>query len=513
MSIRRTRRLTAVVLAAAAIAGPAALAGPASAGGPATEAFGAQTTVAFTGLSTPYGVAVSGATGSTVLASTFPSADQAAAVLSKGPGAQTVLGFGDLGSPYAVARDSAGNVFLTDVSDNAVLKLPAGGGSVVTLDATIDDEIPLDTPLGVAVDSSGNVYVADSGNAQVVKVPAGGGAPTAVAFTGLASPSGVAVDASGNLFVTDLASNNVKELPAGGGAQVTLGFSGLSSPDGIAVAGGTVFVADADNNRVVTLPVAGGTQATLGFTGLSAPAGIAVSTNGSVFVADSGNDRVVELPVPANSPAQSFVISIYNDFIQRNPTASELSSGVGSISDVTVVSKRAAFASSLANTDKYLGAFVNKLYQDTLGRNGDSGGVSYWVKKLRNKSASPSQVASNFYASSEYFRGFGNNDNATWVKDLYTKILLRPATAKEVTAAVATAKKKGRYSEANALFQSLESRNVRVDALYHRFLNRGPDPSGKKYWAGKVLTQGDIALAKNLTSSNEYFNKAAIRYP
>ena len=332
-------------------------------------------------------------------------------------------------------------------------------------------------------------------------------------FTGLANPYAVAVDATGNVFVADVDNDNVKQLPAGGGAQVTLGFSGLNSPDGIAVAAGTVYVSDADNNRVVTLPVAGGTQATLGFTGLSAPAGIAVSTNGSVFVADTGNDRIVSLPVPANSPKQSFVIATYNDYIQRNPTTSELTSGANSISDVTVVAKRAAFAKSLANTDKYLGAFVNKLYQDTLGRNGDPGGVAYWTNKLRNKTQTPAQVAASFYASNEYFKGFGKGTNADWVKDLYQKVLLRPATPAQVTAAVNTTVAKGRYSYAYSLFQGLESRRVRVRALYQHFLGRGPDPAGLEYWAGKVSTEGDIALAFNLSSSNEYFNKSAVRFP
>jgi sugar lactone lactonase YvrE len=511
MSIPRNRRRASLALLATAIAAGSALTltGPASAGtGSVTAAFGSQTTVGFDDLTAPSGVAVSGAAGSTVLATTYGGLDLAASVQSIGPGAQSTVGFGELGSPYGLARDASGNVYVSDISDQAVYKLPAGGGAAVAL--SIDE---LSSPAGIAVDAAGNVYVADSGNARVVKEPAGGGAQSTLAFTGLVNPYAVAVDASGNVFVADVDNDDVKELPAGGGAQVTLGFTGLNSPDGLAVAAGTVYVADADNNRVVTLPVAGGTQATLGFTGLSAPAGIAVSTNGSVFVADTGNDRIVSLPVPANSPKQAFVIATYTDYIQRTPTTSELSSGVASISDVTVVAQRAAFAKSLANTDKYLGAFVNKLYNDTLGRNGDSGGVAYWTKKLRAKSQTPAQVSANFYASNEYFNGFGKKNNTDWVKDLYQKVLLRPATSAEVTAGVKTTVAKGRYSYAYSLFNNLESRKVRVTGLYQRFLGRNPDPAGRDYWAGKVLTQGDLALAFNLSSSNEYFNKSLTRFP
>ena len=505
MSTRPKLRLGVSTLLGAALLSPVLVAGSASVAGATT--FDPQVTIPITQIHSPYGVVVDG-TGVVTATTYSDGVDIAAGVAQKGAGAETTLDFGDVGGPFGIARDAAGNLYVSDASSDVVLKRAASDGTVTTL--SIDG---LTFPTGVAVDADGNVYVADSDNGRIVKEPADGGAQSDVAFTGLDTPYGVAVDAAGTVYVADLGANKIVKRTSGG-TQSTLGFTGLSSPDGIAVdADGLVYVSDADNDRVVTLPSAGGTQATLGFSGLSGPGGIAVSSKGSVYVADSGNDRIVELPVPGNTAKQSFVIATYNDYIQRNPTPTELSAGVASISDVTVVAKRAAFAKTLANTDIYLGAFVNKLYQDTLGRNGDAGGVAYWTKKLRNKVQTPAQVSANFYASSEYFRGFGNNTNATWVKDLYAKVLLRPATAAETTAGVKTTVAKGRYAFAYALFQNLESRKVRVKALYQRFLGRGPDPSGLNYWAGKVEVQGDIALAFNLSSSNEYFNKSAIRYP
>jgi hypothetical protein len=46
-----------------------------------------------------------------------------------------------------------------------------------------------------------------------------------------------------------------------------------------------------------------------------------------------------------------------------------------------------------------------------------------------------------------------------------------------------------------------------VTGLYQSLLGRGPDPVGRDYWAGQVLSQGDIALAASLASSDEYFAK------
>lgn len=49
--------------------------------------------------------------------------------------------------------------------------------------------------------------------------------------------------------------------------------------------------------------------------------------------------------------------------------------------------------------------------------------------------------------------------------------------------------------------------------LYEALLQRDPDQGGWDYWAGRVVTDGDIALAVNLASSSEYFNLAHGRFP
>src|ERR1700676_3109607 len=58
----------------------------------------------------------------------------------------------------------------------------------------------LNNPSGVAVDGAGNVYVTESTNNQVVKL-GGTGPQTVLPFTGLSKPSGVAVDGAGNVYV------------------------------------------------------------------------------------------------------------------------------------------------------------------------------------------------------------------------------------------------------------------------------------------------------------------------
>ncbi len=62
--------------------------------------------------------------------------------------------------------DKAGNVYVAVVGYKQVLKLAAGSNNTTTLPFT-----GVDQPMGVAVDSAGNLYVSDHSNNRVVKLP------------------------------------------------------------------------------------------------------------------------------------------------------------------------------------------------------------------------------------------------------------------------------------------------------------------------------------------------------
>jgi serine/threonine protein kinase len=115
-----------------------------------------------------------------------------------------------------VAVDTAGNLYVTDNSNNRVLELAAGSSTQTVLPFT-----GLNYPTGVAVDTAGNLYITP-GNwvSPVVKLAAGSATQTVLPFTGLDhsnGPNGVAVDTAGNLYVTDVAAGNIRvvKLPVG----------------------------------------------------------------------------------------------------------------------------------------------------------------------------------------------------------------------------------------------------------------------------------------------------------
>jgi len=197
-------------------------------------------------------------------------------------------------TPSGVAADAAGNVYVTDAGNNAVKKIPVGGGAPVTIGSGFSN------PGGVAVDAKGNVYVGDDGNNAVEMIPLGTGTPVTLGF-GFTNPFGVAVDAAGNVYVADYGNNAVKEILASGGVPITLG-SGFNGPLGVAVdAAGNVYVADAGNNAIKKIPAGGGTPVTIG-SGFSNPAGVAVDAAGNVFVGDQNNDALKEIPAGGGAP-------------------------------------------------------------------------------------------------------------------------------------------------------------------------------------------------------------------
>jgi hypothetical protein len=204
------------------------------------------------------------------------------------------------------------------------------------------------------------------------------------------------------------------------------------------------------------------------------------------------------------------VRAAHSDFLGRAATTDEVGFWANVLGAGVPVYR---FLEALATSDQWLGATVDRMYVDTLGRPGDGDGRAYWVRALQTGSLDVARTAALFYGSDEYFARYGGGDLGTWVTDLYRKLLLREPEPGGLAYWVQRARTVGRDSVALDFYQSAETREVRVRRLYQQLLGRDPDTGGLVHWREQILTRGDVTLAVDLATSDEYRNRAAARFP
>jgi hypothetical protein len=134
------------------------------------------------------------------------------------------------------------------------------------------------------------------------------------------------------------------------------------------------------------------------------------------------------------------MIRLYGAYFLRTPDASGVTYWIGKRrTGTSEVQVSQSFVNSSEFKNRYgtlaNRAFVEQVYRNVLGRNGDAGGITFWTKQLDTKARNRGAVMLGFSNSNEYVRTQAANVTAS---ALHVLLLDRAPTAAEITS-VATA--------------------------------------------------------------------------
>ncbi len=234
---------------------------------------------------------------------------------------------------------------------------------------------------------------------------------------------------------------------------------------------------------------------------------------GSVYVVhrfircDCHNDALAGWMNEARQGSLAFASALYHDFLDRSATTAGLDTVAAPI--LYGLSRRDAVW-SLAYSDAWIGALVDRYYVSTLGRHADDAGKRFWIGAI-GAGESPAEVAAEFFASDEHYARVGGTDR-DWIADLYQQLLGRRVERSGLDYWLDALHRSSRRDVAVVLYQSVESRQRRVRGLYELLLGRQPDGAGLDFWTGQLADGQDVRLAVELASCDEYVQRARQRF-
>lgn len=210
---------------------------------------------------------------------------------------------------------------------------------------------------------------------------------------------------------------------------------------------------------------------------------------------------------PGSTANQRFVCHLYFDALGRAPESGGFSYWVRKLDTGT---SRATMARSYLTQPESLRKVANRAYVLYLGRNGTAGELTGWADKLAKKQISTQDVRIAVLASAEYYARTGGTNEA-YIRRMFQDVFRRPVDASGLsywTGQLGAGK--SRANVATRFMAESEGRRKIVGDIYLRFLRRdctsGECTNGvKQLAAGK--TEVDVGVG--LVASTEYFTRPA----
>jgi len=209
-------------------------------------------------------------------------------------------------------------------------------------------------------------------------------------------------------------------------------------------------------------------------------------------------------PTLVNNSAK-FVNAIYLETLGRNAEAAGLTFWTSLLNSG---SSRAALVSAIISSAEGRAHTVNGLFEHVLNRPADAGGLSFFVGLL-TAGSTQDELKTLLYGSAEYFQVHAGNTNEGFLTTLFQNELGRtadPAGTGYFWNAFASGVT--RQSVALTVLTSLETDQVLTQNYYHQYLGRAADTAGFAFWVN-ALQQGrsEGSFLTSLLASDEFLSK------
>ena len=416
-------------------------------------------------------------------------------------------------------------------SDNGALvqNNTINGGGAITTDQS-GASITQAPQTGIAINGGTGVTVSNN----TINLAGKSGAPsgTTGVFTGIAIspfnpataglPAGTAVAAPGVQIL-----NNTIETSKGTGLAITAPTTATGDRDTQVLVQGNDF----HNNSIgisytgnggssITTDVGGGALGSLGgnnFRGFTSPgtasagaivlagagAGATLSARSNMFatpakassvVFAAGGTIDVSQPLSTN---QAFVQALYNDFLGRTGTVSELNTWVSTLT--AGASGQANVVNGIIQSTEALDRVVEGYYLQYLGRVADTAGLSYWVGQIQGGTSLES-IQAGFLASPEFI----SSNNSDYIQGLYRTFFGRTGSSTELAYWYGQLPTLGLAGVAQGFATSTENRQQFITQIFENYLHQTPTSAQVATWVG---TSGNLgSIAEQLLSTPTFLN-------
>ena len=202
----------------------------------------------------------------------------------------------------------------------------------------------------------------------------------------------------------------------------------------------------------------------------------------------------------------SFVTNLYQEVLGRQPDTGGYNSWVNQLNAGT--KNTGDVAISFITSTEYRNNTIISYYQTQLGRTPTNAEIQPFINRLV-AGESQDALRLTFFGSEEFFNNAGRN-NSQFVKNLYDKIVDRPATVAEVNywVSVLNLTNGDRTFVAKEFLYGREYQQYQAAYAYVNLLERQPDLFGLLHWtnqraSGMTVETMDVCFL----ASVEFFNR------